>query len=279
MDLGLCVFLKQKHRQRVFKVHQVKMEDPTLAQESWDRLGAGMGMFQDDVKSGLSSGSGWSKVWIWLPSRRDLTHCWGNIWKTWLSFWTKPRGQELNSEGREKREQKDSPFRSRHTKVPTTTWESFGSPLPQVFMFSLGIVQSGWGCGRWACLQMFSYFCLGNCKESVCTSIFRVTIYLCAGDSPTTLESLALFMFCWLTFQEMVPVDISWMHWVFWQPRFRAAHTSWTSCNVIPESPATALDFLNLTCQIYALVNLQHWVCPVFQINHILHHLSTNTSN
>lgn len=68
------MFFKAKSTdERVFKVHQVKMEDPTLAQESWDRLGAGMGMFQDDVKSGLSSGSGWSKVWIWLPSRRNLT--------------------------------------------------------------------------------------------------------------------------------------------------------------------------------------------------------------
>lgn len=57
----IMCFLKQKAQTRVFKVHQVKMEDPTLAQESWDRLGAGMGMFQDDVKSGLSSGSGWSK--------------------------------------------------------------------------------------------------------------------------------------------------------------------------------------------------------------------------
>lgn len=32
-------------------------------------------------------------------------------------------------------------------------------------------------------------------------------------------------MFCWPTFWEMVPVDISECTWVCWQPRFRAAHT------------------------------------------------------
>lgn len=59
--------------ERGFELPQVKTEEPTLALESWDRLGAGVGMFQDHVKSGLSSGSGWSKAWIWLPSRRNLT--------------------------------------------------------------------------------------------------------------------------------------------------------------------------------------------------------------
>lgn len=32
-------------------------------------------------------------------------------------------------------------------------------------------------------------------------------------------------MFCWPTFSEMVPVDISECTWVCWQPRLRAAHT------------------------------------------------------
>lgn len=68
------MFVKAKSTvERGFKMHPVKMEDPTLAQESWDRLGAGVGMFQGDVKSGLSSESGWSKVWIWLSGRKNLT--------------------------------------------------------------------------------------------------------------------------------------------------------------------------------------------------------------
>jgi len=76
----------------------------------------------------------------------------------------------------------------------------------------------------------------------------------------------------------MVPVDISECTESSDNQDSEQLTPSWTSCDLIPESPATALDFLNLTCQIYALVNLQNWVCPVFQRNHILHHLSTNTS-
>lgn len=49
------------------------MENPALAQDSWYRLGACVGIFWDYVKSGLSSESEWSKVWICLPSRMELT--------------------------------------------------------------------------------------------------------------------------------------------------------------------------------------------------------------